>query len=492
MLPLIDLINAVREPLDYPPSAAQLSITGITSDSRSITPGNLFVALKGEHSNGADFIPQAKQNGAVAVVADLELEMGNWGLAVIRTANPLLTMAQMAAKFYGRAPAHIAAVTGTDGKTSTADFFRQFWHHMGQFSASIGTLGVLSGTGKSLYPGTHTTPYPPQLHQMLAALADMPVDYACMEASSHGLHQYRLDGVTLEAAAFTNLARDHLDYHKTEEAYFTAKSRLFDALLPEGKTAVINQDDKHFAAIAEICKRRRHRLIGFGKNGSEFALKKLTPLPNGQQVELELFGKAYTLTVPLVGAFQVMNILAALGLVVGTGGDLEKALAVVPKLAGVPGRLEQVVQLGNGATVFVDYAHTPMAFANILNTLRPHTQHQLHVVFGCGGDRDRGKRPEMGRIAQELADVVIVTDDNPRSENPALIRSAILAAALHAKEVADRREAIYGAVKALGAGDVLVIAGKGHEKTQIIGATTIPFDDAQVARDVAKELKLVA
>jgi len=533
MLPLIDLIRATTEKPDYPPAAAQLKITGLTADSRNVQPGDLFFALHGEKSNGEEFIPDAERLGAVAVVAPPplggrlgggligeslsslrpppNLPPSGGGIALIHSHNPRLLMAQMAAKFFGRQPEHMAAVTGTDGKTSTADFFRQFWHHMGKDSASIGTLGILSGAGEELYPGSHTTPYPIQLHKILSELSSPPrppagggddlkysppqaggmkgvVDYACMEASSHGLDQYRLDGVKLEAAAFTNLARDHLDYHKTEEAYFAAKLELFGRLLPEGKIAVLNQDDARFGAIKKTCEKRNQKVIGFGKKGAEFRLKNLTPLPHGQHAELALFGKDYALEIPLVGAFQAMNILAALGLVIGTGGELEKALAVVPKFAGVPGRLEQVVRLANGATVFIDYAHTPMALANILNTLRPHTQNKLHVVFGCGGDRDAGKRPEMGRFAAQLADEVIVTDDNPRSENSASIRAAIMVAAGRAKEIADRREAIYAALKNLAAGDMLVIAGKGHEKYQIVGDKTFPFDDAEVARAAAKEL----
>jgi len=486
MLPLIELIHATREPLDYPLSSATLPITGLTADSRAVSPGNLFFALKGQHSDGTAFIAQAKKAGAVAVVCDAEVKEP--GLAVVRTKNPMLVMAHMAARFYGKQPAHMTAVTGTDGKTSTADFYRQFWHHMGKKSASIGTLGVLSGGGEILFPGSHTTPYPIELHKMLA---EMPADYACLEASSHGLHQYRLDGVKLEAAAFTNITRDHLDYHVTEEAYFDAKLRLFSAVLPEGGTAVLNQDDGRFEAIKAICDKRKHRVIGFGKRGAQFKIVASQALPHGQRVQLELLGKAMMLDVPLVGAFQVMNILAALGLVIGSGGEMEKALSVITHFQGVPGRLEQAVRLANGATVFIDYAHTPMALANILNTLRPHTAGKLHVVFGCGGDRDAGKRPEMGHIAEMLADEIIVTDDNPRSEDPATIRRAIVEATRRAKEVADRREAIYVAMKGLAPGDILVLAGKGHEKTQIVGNKTFPFDDAEVARDVAKELKMV-
>lgn len=513
MLPLIDLIRAASLPLpeggrvgegDFqsvkiapsltlPRDAGEgIIITGLAVDSRKVEKGNLFFALKGQKSDGGRFVEQAKAAGAVAVLCDRDMDLADSGLVVLKTANPRLVMARMAAAFYGRQPAHMVAVTGTDGKTSTADFYRQFCHFMGLNSASIGTLGILTGTGELLFPGTHTTPDAIELQRLLAELESRHIGHVCMEASSHGLDQHRLDGVALQAAAFTNLARDHLDYHGTEEAYFAAKLRLFDTLLPQGMTAVLNQDDARFAQIKAICEQRRHRVIGFGKNGEQFRITALKPLPHGQQVSLSLLGKSHTLDVPLVGAFQVMNILAALGLVVGAGGDMEKALAVVPQFTGVPGRLEQVARLVGGATVFIDYAHTPMALSNILQTLRPHTQGRLHVVFGCGGDRDAGKRPEMGRIADILADNIIVTDDNPRSEEPAAIRSAIMAATTRAKEVADREEAIYVAIKHLAPGDVLVIAGKGHEKVQIIGDKTTPFDDAEVARRATKELKLCA
>lgn len=490
MLLLSDLIHASQETLDFPPSAASLNITGLTPDSRLVQPGFLFIALKGAHVDGAGFIPGAKAAGAVAVLTDSDVD--GQGLVVLKSANAMRAMALMAAAFYGRQPAHMVAVTGTDGKTSTADFYRQFWHLMGERSASIGTLGFLGGDGEVLLPGSYTTPYPVQLHEALAGLQGKGVEHVCMEASSHGLHQHRLDGVKLEAAGFTNLGRDHMDYHVTEEAYFEAKMRLFMELLPRGGTAVINQDDGHFRKVRSICDARGHKVIGFGKAGEQFRVVSLTPTPYGQIVEAELFGKAYRLEIGLVGAFQAMNILTALGLVVGSGRDLEDALAVIPRLKGVPGRLEQVVSLANGAAAYIDYAHTPMALANILKTLRPHTAGKLHVVFGCGGDRDTGKRPEMGRIADELADVVVVTDDNPRSEEPAVIRKAIMAAATRAKEVADRRQAIYGALKELASGDILVIAGKGHEKIQIVGDKAFPFDDAEVAREAAKELKLAA
>lgn len=488
---LTDLLNALNDPQATAPANPSPTISQITSDSRQVRAGALFVALRGEKSDGAKFVPQARIDGAVAVLCDKDAELGDTGnMAVIRVENPRLALARIASAFYPRQPSHIVAVTGTDGKTSTADFFRQLMHGLDKPSASIGTLGVLSGAGESLFPGSHTTPDPVALHKLLTDLAQRGTDYVCMEASSHGLHQHRMDGVTLQGAAFTNIARDHLDYHKTDDNYFAAKARLFSDLLGEGKTAVVNQDDKRFPEIKAMCARRGLKLVGFGRSGAELGIRHIEPMPHGQRVQLELYGRGHELEVSLVGGFQIMNILAAIGLAEAVGADIEEVFSLATHLRGVPGRLEQVATLKNGAAVFVDYAHTPMALASILHTLRPHTHGKLHVVFGCGGDRDTGKRPEMGRVASDFADTAIVTDDNPRSEEPAAIRAAILAAAPHAKEVADRREAIYVAIKALGAGDVLVIAGKGHEKTQIVGDKTLPFDDAKIAQEAVRDLSL--
>lgn len=487
---LKELLRVIlQENLEFP----DVEIAGITADSSKVKEGFIFFALKGEKTDGAKFIPQAVENGAVAVVREEGSGMGEVGTIYVK--SPRFALAKMAAAFYGKQPANIVAVTGTDGKTSTADFFRQFMFLAGERSASVGTIGVISGEGKNIYEGTLTTPDSVALHKMLSELKDGGIDYLAMEASSHGLSQYRLDGVDLQAAAFTNIARDHMDYHKTEEAYFAAKSRLFSELLPEGKTAVLNADDKRFAQLLEICKGRKHKIISFGRSGTEFTINSIVPNQHGQKVALTLLGKKYELEVPLVGEFQVMNILAALGLVVGAGGDLETALGNIAKLKGVSGRLEHVAVTTNGAAVFIDYAHTPLALENILKTLRPHTHNNLHVVFGCGGDRDTGKRPLMGEIASRFADSVIVTDDNPRSEEPSMIRSAILANISKeklCKEVADRKEAIYLAIKQLKAGDVLVIAGKGHEKTQIIGDKKLPFDDAEVARAAVRDLGVMA
>lgn len=465
-------------------------ITGITADSRRVMRGGLFAALKGTQTDGAAYIADAKVAGAAAILCDMGTSVVVGGIPVIRSHNPRKALAHMAAAFYARQPEHVVAITGTDGKTSTADFFRQFCDQLDFVAASVGTLGVLVGAGQELHSGSHTTPDTIALHKILADISSLHITHLAMEASSHGLDQHRLDGVVLQAAAFTNIARDHLDYHQTEENYFLAKARLFSDVLPEGAVAVINQDDKRFPALRDICTHRQHRLIGFGRMGREFRLLAVKPHAQGQRVEVELFGRYYQLDIPVVGGFQVMNILAALGLCVGVGIKLEEALEVIPHLRGVPGRLEMAARLANGAAVFVDYAHTPMALANILSTLRPHVHGKLHVMFGCGGDRDTGKRPEMGRIASELADEVMVTDDNPRSENPADIRKSILEGCSRAKEVADRKEAIYVAIRRLGPGDILVLAGKGHEKTQTIGNKVLPFDDVEIARQASKELKL--
>lgn len=490
MTRLSDLLRSAPDILDAT-TASAVTITSLTADSRKVTPGTLFVALKGTKTDATQFIPAALQAGAAAIVCEEGAQV-TASVPVLYSRNIRKSLSELAAAFYVQQPEHIVAITGTDGKTSTADFYRQFWHHLGASSASIGTLGILQGAGNVLYPELQTTPDPVGLHRMLSEMVDKRVTHVAMEASSHGLDQYRLDGVKLEAAAFTNIARDHLDYHHTEEAYFTAKARLFAEVLPAGKTAVLNQDDARFPALKTLCAKRNIHVVGFGKSGEQFAILGIEPNAQGQRAKVRLHGKDYTLDIPLAGAFQVFNIAAALALVEATGGALDRAISVIPKLKGVPGRLEQVAQLASGAAVYIDYAHTPMALANILRTLRPHTKDKLHVVFGCGGDRDAGKRPEMGRAANELADVITVTDDNPRSEDPALIRRAVLAACPRGKDVADRRQAIYGALKALGAGDILVIAGKGHEKIQIVGGKTFPFDDAEVAREGVKELKLAA
>jgi UDP-N-acetylmuramoyl-L-alanyl-D-glutamate--2,6-diaminopimelate ligase len=462
-------------------------IVGITADSRQVKPGFLFAALRGTQHDGRAFAAEAAAKGAAAILTDdadaLPLDPAmRRRIAVIADPNPQRRLALLAARFFARQPRTIAAVTGTNGKTSVAHFTREIWTSLGHPAASLGTLGLVSPAGRRA--GALTTPDPVALHRDLAELAAQGIEHAAIEASSHGLAQFRLDGVAVAAAAFTNLTRDHLDYHGDMDAYRAAKQRLFSKLLQPGGTAILNADSPEFTGLAALCHARGCPVIGYGSAASaELRLVERVPHRNGQRLRLELCGKRHEIELPLVGAFQAMNVLAALGLVIATGTPPDAALASLPRLTGVPGRMQRVGETVTGAPVFVDYAHTPDALATVLSALRPHAEGRLAIVFGAGGDRDRGKRPLMGQVAAELADLVYVTDDNPRSEPPAAIRRAIVAAAPHAVEIGDRRDAIAAAIAGLRGGDILVIAGKGHETGQIIGNTTLPFDDALVARE---------
>ena len=472
--------------------AQQTSLAGLTADSRKVEPGFLFAALPGAKADGRTFIEEALARGAAAVLAQTGTpsEVVHGRAALITDPNPRRALALMAAAFYGRQPETLVAVTGTSGKTSVAHFTRSLWQHAGQAAASLGTLGLMPERAVPDAPVSLTTPDPVLLMKTLASLAKAGFEHVVMEASSHGLDQFRLEGVKLQAACFTNLSHEHLDYHETLERYFAAKRRLFAELLPAGGTAVVNADDPHAADLAGLAKARRQRLITFGTApGSDLALLQRRPTEAGQALSLELFGEPHEVDLPLYGDFQAMNLLAALGLVVGGGTDLDAVLPALPRLGVVPGRIELAAETPAGARVFVDYAHKPAALAAVLETLRPHTAGRLWVVFGCGGDRDRGKRPLMGEIACRLADQVIVTDDNPRSENPAAIRAAIMAACPRALEMGDRRAAIAAAMMGLKQGDVLVVAGKGHESGQIVGTRVLPFDDREVARAVALDLE---
>jgi UDP-N-acetylmuramoyl-L-alanyl-D-glutamate--2,6-diaminopimelate ligase len=395
----------------------------------------------------------------------------------------------MASAFYGAQPATMVAVTGTNGKTSTADFARQIWIGLGHKAASIGTLGIVAPGWDN--KGGLTTPDPETLHANLKALADMGVDHACIEASSHGLSQYRLDGVAIKAAAFTNLTRDHLDYHGDMASYGQAKQRLFSELLPDDGVAVINADQPQSSDFIAIAQRRGLKVLTFGQKGTDIRLISAEPLSHGQKLSLDMFGTRCQVLLPLAGTFQAWNALAALGLVIATGADAQSALAQLATLNGVPGRLQMIAHRQSGASIYVDYAHTPDALETVLTALRPHVADGARLVclFGCGGDRDPGKRPQMGAIAEKLADIVFVSDDNPRSEDPALIRQAILAATPSATEIADRGQAIRTAVGTLKAGDVLVLAGKGHERGQIVGKSVLPFDDAEEAQKAVAEIE---
>jgi UDP-N-acetylmuramoyl-L-alanyl-D-glutamate--2,6-diaminopimelate ligase len=473
-----------------PPDDAPLGnphIVGLTADSRQVQPGFLFAALRGTTRDGRAFASEAVAQGAVAILTDdpaaLALDPAERRrVAIVPDANPQRRLALLAARFYGRQPRTIAAITGTNGKTSVAHFTREIWAGAGRPAASLGTLGLISPSGRR--SGALTTPDPVALHRDLAELAKSGIEHVALEASSHGLAQYRLDGIAPAAAAFTNLTRDHLDYHGDMDSYRAAKERLFTELLAPGGAAVLNADSPEFDRLALRCRERRHRIIGYGHAPvAELRIGAAVPLPSGQRITAELFGARHEIELPLVGGFQAMNVLAALGLVVSTGCPADAAIAALSKLDGVPGRVQFVGETLAGAPVFVDYAHTPDALATVLRALRPHAEQRLAIVFGAGGDRDRGKRPEMGRVATELADLVYVTDDNPRSEDPASIRRAILAAAPGAIEIGDRREAICAAVREVRRGDLLVLAGKGHETGQIVGGEILPFDDAVVARE---------
>lgn len=466
-------------------------LAGLTLDSRKVQPGYLFAALPGTQRDGAAFVEDAARRGAIAILAasDAVLPSLDPGIMVLRDANPRRRMALMASAFAGVQPASIAAVTGTNGKSSTVHFVRQIWETMGLKAASVGTLGIVSPG--LVRDGGLTTPDPVQLHEDLATLAREGVSHLAIEASSHGIDQHRLDGLHLAAAAFTNLTHEHLDYHHSMEAYFAAKARLFEVLLPPDGTAVVNADSDRAEALRAICARRGIRFWTYGAKGSEFRLLAAEPTPAGQHLLLDVMGIRREIDLPLVGGFQASNALAALGLVVATGSEPARALEALARLTGAPGRLQLVARHRSGAAIYVDYAHKPEALETVLRTLRPFARGRLVVVFGCGGDRDRAKRPVMGEIATRIADLAIVTDDNPRSEEPAAIRAEIVRGIAGDRrnwvEIADgRRSAITAGMAALSsADDLLLIAGKGHETGQTIKGVTHHFDDAEEARALA-------
>jgi UDP-N-acetylmuramoyl-L-alanyl-D-glutamate--2,6-diaminopimelate ligase len=472
-----------------------LDIVGLSADSRAVLPGYLFAALPGAAVDGRDYIPQALENGAVAILAPAGFRLQDWtddagrdDISVITDPDPRRRLARMAARFHGAQPDTIAAVTGTNGKTSVASFTRQLWSAMGYRAASAGTLGFVAPDMAGLESGPNlTTPDPVQLQKTRAALKADGVDHLALEASSHGLDQRRLDGVNITAAAFTNLTRDHLDYHRSMTSYRNAKLRLFDTLLKPGGVAVAPGAAPELRAIATLATERGFRVLTYGQNHEgekplHVGYHSATPNGDGWTLSLEVMGQHHDVEFALPGAFQVDNALCALALTIGCGAEPATATRMLSKLSGVSGRLEKVGARANGAPVYVDYAHTPDALATVLRALRPHVSGRLIVVFGCGGDRDTGKRPEMGVVAARLAERVIITDDNPRTEDPAEIRAAILNECAGASEIGDRAEAICTAIDDLNAGDGLLIAGKGHETGQIVGAETLPFNDADAAR----------
>ncbi|MBN2741706.1 MAG: UDP-N-acetylmuramoyl-L-alanyl-D-glutamate--2,6-diaminopimelate ligase [Rhodobacteraceae bacterium] len=461
------------------------AISGLSVDSRQVKPGHLFAALPGSNMHGAEFIPYALRMGAGAILTDRAGEsvaraaLVGTDVAIVVTEDPRQALAFAAALWFGRQPETVVAVTGTNGKTSVATFTRQIWQELGLEASNIGTTGV---EGSYTAPSPHTTPEPITLHRLLSDMASVGVTHAAMEASSHGLAQRRLDGVTLTAAAFTNFTQDHLDYHASFDEYFAAKAGLFTRVLPEDGAAVINLDDPKGRELAKYVTARGQELIGIG-TGDDCEMQILGQRydATGQDVRFSWQGWTQMTRLPLIGGFQAMNVLSAAALAIACGAEAEEVFATLPRLTTVRGRMQLAATRENGATVFVDYAHTPDAVKTALSALRPHVMGRLIAIVGAGGDRDATKRPLMGQAAHEHADLVIVTDDNPRSEDPAVIRAAVMLGAPDAMEVGDRAEAILRGVDALQPGDALLVMGKGHESGQVIGSDVYPFDDAEQA-----------
>jgi len=460
-------------------------VTGFAIDHRKVARGSVFGAFKGAVFDGEDFIVEAVDRGAVAVVARPDASVER--VPLLANERPRRLFAELAAKFYAPFPETVVAVTGTNGKTSTVEMTRQIWRMSGHRSASIGTLGVT--TSDDQVKTGLTTPDIVTFLNNMAGLKRMGISHVAYEASSHGLDQHRAEGVPLGAAAFTNFSRDHLDYHATMDSYFEAKMRLFDELLPPGKPAVIWTDDPKSGEVMERARRRGHEVLSVGRAGETIRLVEQSPTALGQTLLLEHEGKTHRLALPLIGAYQASNVLTAAGLVLATGGEWGATFSAMQRVAPVRGRLERAVISRSGVPVYVDYAHTADALEAAIAALRPHVASdkgaRLIIVFGAGGDRDQGKRAEMGAVATRLSDVVIVTDDNPRSEDPSRIRADIMAGAPGAAEVAGRREAIAEAIRIAKDGDIVLLAGKGHETGQIIGDKVLPFDDALVARECA-------
>ena len=456
-------------------------VTGFAIDHRKVAPGTVFGAFRGSRFNGEDYIRDAVAAGAVAVVSRPEAPAP--GALHIAAEEPRREFARLAAKFFRPFPRTIIAVTGTNGKTSSVELCRQLWRMAGHPSASIGTLGVTTAD-EQVVTGL-TTPDIVTFLSNVAGLERMGITHAAFEASSHGLSQFRTEGLPVHAAAFTNFSRDHLDYHETMESYFEAKMRLFAEVVEADGAAVVWADDPMSEEVIRRCSARGLRIITVGRNGESLKLVSRETTPMGQKLIVEIEGRSHTISLSLIGAYQAANALTAAGLVIATGGEPTQTLANLARVHPVRGRLERAVITRAGAPVYVDYAHTPDAIESAIEALRPHTRDRLIIVFGAGGDRDVGKRSEMGAVAARLADLVIVTDDNPRSEDPASIRGDVLAGAPNARDVPGRRAGIKAAVDEAGAGDIILLAGKGHEQGQIVGDDVLPFDDVTVARECA-------
>lgn len=459
---------------------ADVEITGITADSRRVKPGYMFVALPGLQFNGAAFIDDAIKSGASAILSVPNAKSDDAGITWILDDYPGRVFPHVVARFFKKQPDKIAAVTGTNGKTSVAFFTQQIWKHLGEKAASVGTLGIHSDEYQQ--ETGLTTPDPVVIHQALSELCDHGVDHVVFEASSHGLDQRRLDGVNISAAAFTNLTHDHLDYHKTQQEYFEAKKRLFTEILQPTKTAVLNFDSPMVREVQKICEAKGHNIISVGHDEGDIRLLTQRTSSSGQDITVSYGADIFDVSLPLVGHFQAMNALMAVGLVIGCGGDAKKAFNALSYLRPVRGRMEQAGRHPSGARIYVDYAHTPDALDTVLHALKPHVKGSLSVVFGCGGDRDRTKRRIMGEVAQKFADRIYVTDDNPRSEIPEDIRAEIIKGCPKAIDAGDRLSAIQNAVAELEKGDVLLVAGKGHEQGQTIGKEVFDFDDVSVVR----------
>jgi len=465
-----------------------LALTGLASDSRKVKPGYLFAALAGTKTDGARFVKDAVARGAVAVMGPPSLadDVAALGVRFIPEENPRAGLARFAAAFYAGQPEIVAAVTGTKGKSSIVAFLREIWTALGKPAASLGTVGVIGPKGAM--PLSHTTPDPVEIHELLAKLKEEGVDRLAIEASSHGLDQHRLDGVKIAACGFTNITRDHMDYHPTFDDYLAAKLRLFTEVVQDGGVAVVNADAAHADRFIDAAKARGLKLITVGRKGDTIHLDRREDRGGAQALTLHYQGKIFYVELPQAGDFQASNALVAAGLAIGLGENPDKVFQALEHLKGAPGRMEKVAFAKSGAPIYVDYAHTPDSLEKVLEALRPHTAGRLHVVFGCGGDRDKGKRPLMGAIAVRLADDVIVTDDNPRTEDAAQIRSEILASAKGAREIGDRADAIRTAVADLKTGDVLILAGKGHETGQYIKGEIFPFSDRDQAIEAALAL----
>ena len=458
-------------------------VVGLTCDSREVKPGFVFAALPGTVTDGRKFIESALEKGASAIVSTGDMDLP---VPYLASAEPRVAYAQMAAKLYAGQPKTLVAMTGTNGKSSTVEFLRQIWAYAGKQAACFGTLGVQAPKGYR--PLTHTTPDAVALHKTLSELSSEGVTHAAMEASSHGLDQYRLDAVQITAAGFTNLTQDHFDYHADAEDYFLAKARLFAGLTPANAPVVINTNDEYGQRLVKMCEERGQDVMQVGWSGQDIRIDEVMPRAASQMITLVVKGERHKIELPLAGEFQVLNAISALGLAMVTGVEKGTVLKALENLEGVAGRMERAGQTKDGAPIFVDFAHTEDGLDKLLRSVRPHTMGKIVVAFGCGGDRDPDKRPKMGKVAAKLADDVIVTDDNPRTEDAATVRKAVLKGCPDAAEIGDRAAAIREGIKRLAPQDCLVIAGKGHEQGQIVGTEVIPFSDVEQVKLALKEL----